>query len=114
TRAQWTQFATVHDCCLEPVLDLDEALASELVGEREMVVTLDQPGVGDGVRQLGIPVKLDRTPGEHNRLPGPVLGEHTEQVLRAAGYSEQQVAELLQQGAVAGQSDGAGNGAFLA
>ncbi len=114
TRAQWTQFATEHDCCLEPVLDLDEALDSELVGEREMVVTLDQPGVQDGVRQLGIPVKLDRTPGEHNRLPGPGLGEHTEQVLRAAGYSEQQVAELLEQGAVAGQNDGAGNGAFLA
>ena len=114
TRAQWTQFATEHDCCLEPVLDFDEALSSELVGEREMVVTLDQPGVEDGVRQLGIPVKLDRTPGEHNRLPGPGLGEHTEQVLRAAGYNDEQVAELLEQGAVAGQSDGAGNGAFLA
>jgi alpha-methylacyl-CoA racemase len=114
TRAQWTQFAAEHDCCLEPVLDLDEALDSELVGEREMVVTLDQPGVQDGVLQLGIPVKLDRTPGEHNRLPGPGLGEHTEQVLRAAGYGEEQIAELLEQGAVAGQSDGAGNGAFLA
>jgi alpha-methylacyl-CoA racemase len=114
TRAQWTQFATEHDCCLEPVLDLDEAFDSELVQEREMVVTLDQPGVEDGVRQLGIPVKLDRTPGEHNRLPGPGLGEHTEQVLLAAGYSEGQVAELLEQGAVAGPSNGAGNGAFLA
>jgi len=114
TRAQWTQFATVHDCCLEPVLDLDEALGSELVREREMVVQIDQPGIGGGVRQLGIPVKLDRTPGEHNRLPGPGLGEHTELVLRAAGYSDEQVAELLEQGAVAGQSDGADNGAFLA
>jgi alpha-methylacyl-CoA racemase len=114
TRAEWTQFASVHDCCLEPVLDLDEALGSELVGEREMVVTLDQPGVKDGVRQLGIPVKLDRTPGEHNRLPGPGLGEHTEQVLRAAGYSEQQVAELLEQGAVAGQSETAKQDSFLA
>jgi alpha-methylacyl-CoA racemase len=114
TREEWAKFATEHDCCLEPVLDLDEALSSELVGEREMVVTLDQPGVHDGVRQLGIPVKLARTPGEYNRLPGPGLGEHTEQVLRAAGYSEQQVVELLEQGAVAGQSDGAGNGAFLA
>ncbi len=95
-------FAGEHDCCLEPVLDLDEVLGSDLVQEREMVVTLDQPGVDAGVRQLGIPVKLDRTPGEHNRLPGPALGEHTEQVLRAAGYSEEQVAELLEQGAVAG------------
>ncbi|MFZ1153540.1 MAG: CoA transferase [Solirubrobacteraceae bacterium] len=114
TRAQWTQFASEHDCCLEPVLDLDEALASELVQEREMVVTLDQPGVAEGVRQLGIPVKLDRTPGEHNRLPGPGLGEHTEEVLRSAGYSDEQIAELLEQGAVAGKSVAAKQDSFLA
>ncbi|HTA14448.1 MAG TPA: CoA transferase [Solirubrobacteraceae bacterium] len=114
TRLQWQQFAAEHDCCLEPVLELDEALASELVREREMVVTLDQPGVEDGVRQLGVPVKLDRTPAEHNRLPGPGLGEHTEQVLHAAGYSEEQVAELLEQGAVAGQRAPAKQDSFLA
>ena len=31
TRAQWEAFAREHDCCLEPVLELDEALDSELV-----------------------------------------------------------------------------------
>jgi crotonobetainyl-CoA:carnitine CoA-transferase CaiB-like acyl-CoA transferase len=113
TRAQWTQFATEHDCCLEPVLELDEALASELVREREMVVTLDQPGIADGVRQLGVPLKLDRTPGEHNRLPGPALGEHTEQVLRDAGYSDERIAELLEQGAVAGPAGAAKQDSFL-
>jgi alpha-methylacyl-CoA racemase len=113
TRAEWTQFASEHDCCLEPVLDVDEALASDLVCEREMVVTLDQPGVADGVRQLGIPVKLGRTPGEHNRLPGPGLGEHTEQVLRAVGYTEEQLAELLSNGAVAGPAGGAKQDSFL-
>jgi crotonobetainyl-CoA:carnitine CoA-transferase CaiB-like acyl-CoA transferase len=114
TRDEWTQFATEHDCCLEPVLDVDEALASELVREREMVVTLDQPGVEDGVRQLGVPVKLDRTPGEHNRLPGPGLGEHTEDVLRAAGYGEERIAELLQSGAVAGPAGAAKQDSFMA
>jgi alpha-methylacyl-CoA racemase len=114
TRAEWTQFATEHDCCLEPVLELDEALSSELVREREMVVTLDQPGVEGGVHQLGVPVKLDRTPGEHNRLPGPALGEHTEEVLRAAGYSEAQVTELLEQGAVAASANAAKQDSFLA
>jgi alpha-methylacyl-CoA racemase len=114
TRAEWTRFATEHDCCLEPVLELDEGLSSELTRAREMVVTLDQPGVEGGVRQLGIPIKLDRTPGAHNRLPGPALGEHTEDVLRAAGYSEKQIAELVQQGAVAGQADAAKQDSFLA
>ncbi len=114
TRAEWTQFATEHDCCLEPVLDIDEALSSELVREREMVVTLDQPGVEAGVRQLGMPVKLGRTPGEHNRLPGPGLGEHTEEVLRAAGYGDERIAELLQSGVVAGLAGAAKQDSFMA
>ncbi len=114
SRAEWQQFASEHDCCLEPVLDLDEALASELVAEREMVVTLEQPGVKGGVRQLGVPVKLGRTPGEHNRLPGPALGEHSEDVLRAAGYTDEQIAALLAQGAVAGPAAAATQSFFLA
>jgi len=67
-----------------------------------MVVELEQPGVRGGVRQLGLPVKLGRTPGAHNRLPGPALGEHTEQVLAEAGYTTEQIAELLDSGAAAG------------
>src|SRR5207248_3932304 len=55
TRDQWTAFASQHDCCLEPVLDLDEALDSELVQAREIVVELDQPGGDGGVRQPGVP-----------------------------------------------------------
>jgi crotonobetainyl-CoA:carnitine CoA-transferase CaiB-like acyl-CoA transferase len=101
TREQWLQFSRAHDCCLEPVLELDEALSSELVRAREMVVEISQPGAELPVRQLGVPVKLSRTPGDHAQAPGPMLGEHTEEVLRSAGYSDEQVAELLQSGAVA-------------
>jgi alpha-methylacyl-CoA racemase len=60
TRDEWQAFASQHDCCLEPVLGLDEALDSELVRAREMVVRIDQPGT-DGVSLLGVPVKLSRT-----------------------------------------------------
>jgi alpha-methylacyl-CoA racemase len=102
TREEWEAFARKNDCCLEPVLELDEALSSELVAARNMVVELDQPGAQRPVRQLGVPVKLTRTPGDHARLPGPALGEHTEEVLLAAGYSPAEVAELLDSGAVAG------------
>jgi alpha-methylacyl-CoA racemase len=114
TRAEWEAFARKHDCCLEPVLELDEALASDLVREREMVVELPQPGVDGGVRQLGIPVKLSRTPGEHARLPGPALGEHTEQALLAAGYSREQVGELLASGAAAGPAGAPAGATFRA
>jgi crotonobetainyl-CoA:carnitine CoA-transferase CaiB-like acyl-CoA transferase len=99
-REDWQRFASEYDCCLEPVLDLDEALESELVEAREMVVELDQPGT-DGVKQLGVPVKLSRTPGQPS-APGPVLGAHTREVLASLGYSESETSELEESGAVAG------------
>jgi alpha-methylacyl-CoA racemase len=102
TRAEWEAFAAEHDCCLEPVLDLDEALDSELVRAREMVVELDQPGAAAPVKLLGLPIKLDRTPGDPARAPGPALGEHTDEVLAALGYDAEQIAALKQSGAVAG------------
>ncbi len=111
TREQWQAFASDHDCCLEPVLELDEVLDSQLTRAREMVVELDQPGAGK-VRQLGVPVKLSRTPGGA-REPGPALGEHTDEVMAAAGFSAQRIAELKQSGAVAGPA-GEAQGSFMA
>jgi crotonobetainyl-CoA:carnitine CoA-transferase CaiB-like acyl-CoA transferase len=130
TRAQWQEFAGAHDCCLEPVLELDEALESELARARGMVVEVAQPQTqpgeergespahGDGaagahvgpaaglpVRQLGIPLKLSRTPGEHARRPAPALGEHTYEVLGELGYTAREIAELARSGAVAGRGE---------
>jgi crotonobetainyl-CoA:carnitine CoA-transferase CaiB-like acyl-CoA transferase len=102
TRDEWAAFNDEHDCCLEPVLELGEALDSDLVREREMVAELDQPGVAEPVRLVGVPVKMGRTPGDPARLPGPVLGEHTDAVLRSLGYDEERIAALKEAGAVAG------------
>jgi crotonobetainyl-CoA:carnitine CoA-transferase CaiB-like acyl-CoA transferase len=111
TREEWRQFASEHDCCLEPVLDLDEALDSELVRAREMVVELDQPGT-DGVKQVGIPVKFSRTPGGPQG-PAPALGADTEDVLRDAGFTDDEIAGLMDAGAAAGPTADA-TGSFLA
>ncbi len=102
TRAEWERFAGEHDCCLEPVLDLDEALDSELVRARDMVIGLEQPGVEGPVRQLGVPIRLGRTPAAPGRAPGPGLGEHTDAVLAGAGYSAEEIASLHESGAIAG------------
>jgi crotonobetainyl-CoA:carnitine CoA-transferase CaiB-like acyl-CoA transferase len=111
TRAEWQEFATHNDCCLEPVLDLDEALDSDLVRAREMVVELDQPGVSEPVKLLGSPVKMSRTPAATN-VPGPALGEHTRSVLSDLGYSDDDIAALTEAGAVAGPPSAA-QGSFM-
>ena len=93
------------------MLDLEEALASEQVVARAMVVELDQPGVDTPVRLLGPPFKLSRTPAEPTRAPGPGLGEHTEEILRQTGYSESEIRMMLDGGVVAGP--GVAQGSFL-
>jgi alpha-methylacyl-CoA racemase len=111
TREEWQAFASEHDCCLEPVLDLDEALDSELVRAREMVVSVEQPSAEAPVRLLGVPVKLSRTPGAPTG-PGPALGEHTREVLAMLGYTDDEIAALLESGAAAGPARGS-QGSFL-
>jgi alpha-methylacyl-CoA racemase len=113
TRDAWAAFNDEHDCCLEPVLGLAEALESPLFAAREMVVEAEQPGVDGPVRQLGVPVKLSRTPGDPRRAPGPALGEHTDAVLAEAGYDAAAIEQLKAEGAVAGPATGV-TGSFLA
>jgi len=100
TRAEWAAFDDEHRCCLEPVLDLDEALARS----PEAVVEVDQPGAAAPVRLLGPPVGLSRTPADGTR-PGPAVGADTDAVLAALGYDAAAVAALKAAGAVAGSED---------
>jgi formyl-CoA transferase len=64
------------------------------------------------VKLLGTPIKLSRTPADPTRAPAPGLGEHTDEVLRAAGFSSDEISALHASGAVAGPVGGV-QGAFL-
>lgn len=100
TRAEWGAFNDEHDCCIEPVLEIDEALKSDLVRERGMVTSVDQPGIGP-IEQLAPPFVID---GERpaRREPAPGFGEHTDAVLTDLGYDDAAIAALREGGAVKG------------
>lgn len=101
TRAEWAAFNDEHDCCIEPILELDEALDSELVRARGMVMEVEQPGIGP-VRQLAPPAVFDgRRPDRAE--PAPAYGEHTDEVLQELGYGADEIASLRESGAVAGR-----------
>ncbi|MGB0872956.1 MAG: CaiB/BaiF CoA transferase family protein [Solirubrobacterales bacterium] len=100
TRAEWAAFNDERDCCIEPILELDEALDSHLVKQRGMVMKLDQPGIGE-VKQLAPPFVIDGERPSRSE-PAPGFGEHTDGVLKALGYDDETIAGLRESGAIAG------------
>lgn len=101
-RSWWQAVGEEHDCCLDPVLEMTEALASPLIAERNMVVSVQQPGYPNELRQIGPPVKLSAAPAEPATAPAPGLGEHTAEVLLEAGFSREEIERLESAGAIVG------------
>jgi crotonobetainyl-CoA:carnitine CoA-transferase CaiB-like acyl-CoA transferase len=76
-----------------PINDYAEAFADPQVRARDMVVEIDHPTLGH-MRTLGSPVKMSETPPRADRR-APLLGEHTRDVLREVGYSDDEISNLL-------------------
>lgn len=96
--AEWVERFKDADCCCEPVLNLGEAMGSQLMKERAMVVDLVHASWG-AYKQLGIAPKFSLTPGAlKSHAPG--LGEHTRPILEELGYSPAKIEELESAGAV--------------
>jgi crotonobetainyl-CoA:carnitine CoA-transferase CaiB-like acyl-CoA transferase len=76
-----------------------EVCESEHLKARGMIVTLPHPKAGN-LRVLGVPVRLHATPGKATAAP-PLLGQHTERVLRTVlGVGKGEVARLRKTGVV--------------
>jgi len=98
TRAQWMEIFADEDCCVSPVLSLDEVSRDPQVMHRKMMVQVDDDKLGRATT-LGIPVKFSRTPGEI-RSSAPFQGENTDEVLRMLGCSTEEIERLKEEGVV--------------
>ncbi len=79
--AHWLEQLRAAEIPCGPINALDEALNDPQVQHRGLIVELEHP-VGL-LKMLGSPLQLSDTPVTYRRRP-PLLGEHTEEVLKAA------------------------------
>jgi len=85
--AHWQPIFAAADCCVTPILRLDEAMEHPQVLAREMVVDVG------GTRQYAPPFKLSAWPWA-DAAPAPAAGADSEAVLKAAGYVDSDIARL--------------------
>ena len=79
--------------------NLAETFADPQVQARNMTVEMPHPLTGN-LRLVASPLKMSVTPVAYRRAP-PLLGEHTQELLREAGCNDDEIQALLQAGTVA-------------
>ena len=91
-RAEWLDVLAAHDIPAAPVKSLLEFMDDPGVKHQDMIHEYDHPEVGR-LRLMGQPLVFDDTP---TRDPGPppTLGQHTDDVLREAGYDAAAITAL--------------------
>lgn len=97
-RDEWARLAEEADIPLTPVNSMAEAFRDPQLRHRRMLMEVEHPTEGT-VPQLGFPIKLSGTPCEI-RSAAPLLGEHTDEILAAAGYDAAGIAALREGGAI--------------
>lgn len=92
TRDEWLKIFKETDIPCGPVNDLSETFSDPQVNHRRIMVEVNHPRLGK-IKQIGIPIKLSRTGGKIQNPP-PQYGEHTIEILKGMGYTEEAIQDL--------------------
>jgi crotonobetainyl-CoA:carnitine CoA-transferase CaiB-like acyl-CoA transferase len=96
TSAEWLKALTDADIPVMPLNSLESLLEDEHLNHIGFFSIDEHPTEGR-VRTMGVPSTWSASPPTDMR-PAPLLGEHTVEVLREAGYSNTQIQALLESG----------------
>jgi crotonobetainyl-CoA:carnitine CoA-transferase CaiB-like acyl-CoA transferase len=98
TTQEWASALEQAGVPAGPIYLLSDLFSDRQVRHREMVVDVDHPRAGR-IKQTGIPIKLSETPGRI-ASPPPLLGQHTDNILRGLGYGAAEIAAMRRGGIV--------------
>ena len=96
--AEWLKLLEAAGVPAGPVLKIGEVHSNPQTLARDMIVEVTHDRLGP-VKTLGLPVKFSKTKGAVRR-GAPVLGQHTREVLGEYGYGDEEIEELVDNGAV--------------
>lgn len=96
TSAEWVETLLEADVPVTPLHDLDTLMEDEHLAAVGYLPVVDHPTEGK-VRQVRVPTTWTESQPSIRRAP-PRLGEHSIEVLREAGVSEGDIADLIDRG----------------
>jgi formyl-CoA transferase/CoA:oxalate CoA-transferase len=96
--SEWVLRLTAEDIPASAIQTVGEAVNDPQVLARGLIVEIKHPTL-DVVRSIANPIRLSSTPVLY-RLPPPMLGEHSLEILQSLGYSNDQMAAASREDAV--------------
>jgi CoA:oxalate CoA-transferase len=99
TTVEWIEILEREQIPCSPINNMKQICEDPIIRHRNMLVTVDQPDVGP-IRIAGSPIRLSETPGRVES-PAPLLGEHSEEILRTVlGYDRARIEALKVEGVI--------------
>jgi crotonobetainyl-CoA:carnitine CoA-transferase CaiB-like acyl-CoA transferase len=103
-RDEWLKRLDDADIASGPVYRVDEVFKDPQVLHTEMIQEIAHPTIGT-LKLVGFPVKLSRTPPTLALYP-PRYGEHTKEILKELGFSEEEILTILREAGLGSRGDG--------
>jgi crotonobetainyl-CoA:carnitine CoA-transferase CaiB-like acyl-CoA transferase len=92
TYVEWMEILSANKLVWSPVQTPLEVTQDEQAMANDFFSEWDHPTYGK-IKLLNNPIKLSGSPAE-NRCRGPELGEHNDEILSRAGYSDDEIAKM--------------------
>jgi CoA:oxalate CoA-transferase len=90
--AEWVDKLNAHDVPAGAILSLEQAVNQPQIAHRDTFAQVNLNGIGE-IPLFHMTAKFSKTPGRVN-TPPPTLGEHTAEVLKSIGYTQERIDQL--------------------